>query len=168
MVTDAEYKALKAKVDNLEKRLNLLAQQYSALYMKQDIPRTQESSSDKPKRHKDITKYEFNGEVYSKRQLVLECVKYYINNNSINSYSKLIDVFPDYIQGSLGIVKDVTVAERYSNASKRFFFADQDVIHMKEGNFVVCSQWDVNNIERFIVLASDLGINIKPIKRKYK
>ena len=87
MVTDAEYKALQAKVDNLEKRLNLLAQQYSALYMKNDIPRESEYPSGEPKRHKDITKYEFNGELYSKRRIVLECVKYYIKKNKIKSYS---------------------------------------------------------------------------------
>ena len=167
MVTDAEYKALQAKVDILEKRLNSLAQQYSALYMKQDIEIASDYSSDEPQRRKDITKYEFNGEVYSKRQLVLECVKYYIKKKRIKKYSALIEVFPDYIQGSLGIIKDVTAAERYSNANKRFFFADQDIVHLDDGKYVVCSQWDVKNIQRFLELANDLGIEITPIKRKY-
>ena len=122
MVTDEEYKALLERVDGLENKLKLLAQQYSSLYMKRDIQRIGESEHEKQIKHKDVTKYEFNGNIYCKRQLVLECVKKYVMDNDITSSRALNDIFPDYIQGSMGMIKRVEEAEKYSNAKKRFFF----------------------------------------------
>ena len=167
MVTDAEYKALQARVDDLEKRMNFLARQFNEMYMKRDISRADDHSHIEPKRHKDITKYEVNGELYNKRRLVLVCVKCFVKERNITSYSKLLEAFPDYIQGSLGIVKKVEAAEKYSNANKRFYFSEEDILSLDDGKYVVCSQWDLQNISRFLKLAEDLGFEIREIKRKY-
>ena len=167
MVTDEEYKALLARVDGLENKLKLLAQQYSSLYMKSDIQRIEKPEHEEHRKHKDVTKYDFKGIRYCKRQLVLECVKSYVMDNEITSFERLTDVFPDYIQGSMGVIKKVEEAEKYSNAKKRFFFSDQDVIHLDDGDYTVCSQWDAGNIKRFLDLAADLGLEITPIVRKY-
>jgi len=167
MVTDEEYKALVSRVDELENRLKLLSQSYSRLLMKSDMPSTETEKQQEHKKHKDVTKYEFEGRQYNKRQLVLESVKSYIKKKRIKDSEKLLEVFPDYIQGSLGMIKKVEDDERYANASKRFYFADKDIIHLKDGDYVICSQWDSGNINRFIKLATDLELDIKPITRKY-
>lgn len=167
MVTDEEYKALQARVDALENKLKLLAQQYSSLYMKKDMRSIVEPEHEEHRKHKDITKYEFRNRKYCKRQLVLECVKHYVSQMTNISAENLIEAFPDYIQGSLGILKKVEDAEIYSNAAKRFFFSDKDVIHLDDGDYVVCSQWDANNIKRFLKLVDELGFEVIPVNRKY-
>ena len=167
MVTDEEYKALVSRVDELENRLKMLSQRYSSLFMKSDLLNTEVKKQQEHKKHKDVTRYEFEGKKYNKRQLVLECVKFYVKKKRIKDSEKLFEVFPDYIQGSLGVIKKIEDAERYANASKRFYFSDEDIVHLKDGDYVICSQWDSGNINRFIKLASDLGLEITPITRKY-
>ena len=73
---------------------------------------------------KDTTKYLFDGKLYCKRRIAFECVKKYVCDNRVNSYDELINVFPDYLQGSLGIIKPVEIAEKYSNAHRRLLYFD--------------------------------------------
>lgn len=166
VVTDEEYKALKTKVNELEKKINLLAQQYSSLYMRSDIRNISGIEAEKRTKHRDVTKFEFEGTKYNKRQLVLACVKKYVEENRITRSEDLFEAFPDYIQGSLGIVKRVEEAEKYSNANKRFYFLDSDIIRLVDGNYAVCSQWDAGNIDRFIKLVEDIGYEVVRINRK--
>lgn len=170
MVTDEEYNALKERVKILEDRMKKL----SDMIMRNDAPdpvEINDGSSDKKnkgfKKHKDKTKYLFNGNTYCKRRLVLECVKYYVNKNDITHYDDFIEVFPDDIQGSLGVIRNIDAADKYGNAKSRFFFRDDDIIKFEDGSYVVCSQWSNSNIEKFLKLADDLGLEIKVIKRKY-
>lgn len=119
MVTDDQYKYLQNKVSELEKKVDMLSMQLSRLLLKSDVAASKPSASITPNK-RDITKYRFNGEVYCKRRIVYECVTQYIKDNNINAYEDLIKVFPDYIQGSLGVVKSAEIAEKYSGAHKRF------------------------------------------------
>lgn len=167
MVTDEEYKKLENRVKVLEDRLQALAVQYSSLYMKSDMRIVSEQKHEEHKKHKDITRYEFQGMTYCKRQLVLECIKYYTKKNRIVHYAALSNVFPDYIQGSLGVIKKIEDAEIYANSSKRFYFSDENILHLKEGDYVICSQWDATNIKRFLKVAEDIGLEITPVTRKY-
>ena len=171
MITDQEYKELSNRVSDLEKRLSYLTKKLDSVFLKNDIsgfdnkPTANRSSEDR--RRKDTTQYEFRGQLYSKRQLVLECIKAYVSDNGISSSSELIDVFPDYVQGTLGVFREVKAAEKYSDARRRFFFDDQDVIVLDDGVFVVCKQWDKDNIGSFLALAKDLGYEIVPRPKKY-
>ena len=169
VITDEEYRNLKKKVDELEKKVNLLSQQLSSVYMRSDMHGLNEATKpEKRKKRKDTTKYLFLGRQLSKRELVLQCVKQYVKNNKRLSSQKLIDTFPDYIQGSLGVVKRMEDARMYSDAEKRFYFSEEDIIGLKDGKYVICSQWDTNNIGSFIKLAKDMGFEIKPVIRKYR
>ena len=120
------------------------------------------------KRRKDVTRYEFQGEVYCKRQLVLACVKHIVQTKQVKTINDMEDLFPSYVQGPLGIVRRVEEAERYSGASKRFYFGDEDIIHLKNADCVVCSQWESENIKRFLQLAKELKLEIQVVERKYK
>lgn len=162
MVTDDQYKYLQNKVSELEKKVDMLSMQLSRLLLKGDAATSKPPASIVPKK-RDITKYRFNGEVYCKRRIVYECVNQYIKDNNINDYTELVKVFPDYIQGSLGVVKSVEIAEKYANAHKRFYFSDEDIIYFSGVPHVVCSQWEKKNIDRFLKVAKDLGYVIETI-----
>lgn len=168
MVTDEEYRELKKRVEELENKMKLMSQQLSTFYMRNDMHITSEGAKQQEQRkHKDVTKYLFKEKQFCKRELVLQCVKEYVKEHPELNAEQLIDVFPDYVQGSLGIVKRVVDAEWYTNAKKRFYFSDENIIHLSDGDYVVCTQWDAGNIGKFLKLAEDLGFEIQPITRKY-
>ena len=168
MVTDEEYRELKKRVEELEKKMKLMSQQLSTFYMKNDMRIVSEQAKQREQRkHKDVTKYLFKDRQLSKRELVLQCVKEYVKEHPDLKAEQLIDVFPDYVQGSLGIVKRIKDAEWYTNANKRFYFSDENIIHLLDGDYVVCTQWDAGNIGKFLKLAEDIGFEIQPITRKY-
>lgn len=168
MVTDEEYRKLLNRVEGLEKKVESLAQRYSLSVIKNGFSASKPSASLSEKKKKDISRYRFNGSEYCKRKLVLVCVKYLIERENIRDYSKITELFPPYVQGALGVVRKIEEAERYTGASKRFFFGDDDVIHLRDCDCVICSQWEAQNIERFVNLAKDLGLDIAPVDRKYK
>ena len=164
LVTDEQYKELQKRVNDLENKYNQLSTQFMTLYMKQDahsnsIGRSVTSS----RTSKDKTKYLMNGKVLCKRKLVLECIKEYVNANPTLSYDEVHNLFPDYIQGPLGVIKPPNQAEKYSNAKKRYFFNDDDVIRISNKEYVVCCQWSINNIKRFIQVAKEIGFIIEPL-----
>lgn len=166
MVTDEQYRILQKKVDELEKKIILLSRQYSTLYMKHDMQVLTPTENYVTNR-RDTTRYIFRDQQLCKRELVLACVKQFIAEHPGITGDSLTETFPDYIQGSLGIIRKVTEAEKYSTPNRRFFFADEDVLFLPDGEYVVCAQWDKKNIDRFIALAKDLGYQIEIKKRKY-
>lgn len=54
-------------------------------------------------------------------------------------------------------------AAKISDAAKRYFMKDEDVLNLKNGKVVVCTQWGIFNIVKFIKLAQTLGFNIQTI-----
>lgn len=168
MVTDEEYCELKKRIEELETKMKLMSLQLSTFYMRSDMRITSvESKQQEQRKHRDVTKYLFKDRQLCKRELVLQCVKEYVKDHPKLNAEQLIDVFPDYVQGSLGIVKRTEDAEWYTNAKKRFYFSDEHIIHLSDGDYVVCTQWDVGNIGNFLKLAKDIGFEIQPITRKY-
>lgn len=166
MVTDEQYKALQKRVDELEKKLERLSRQYSDLYMRKEMGQAHrpiERESNK----RDTTRYVLGDNVLRKRGVVLACVKQYIADHPDVTGVELEEIFPAYVQGSLGIVRRAADAEKYSHASRRFFFSDKDILYCADGTYVVCAQWDKTNIDRFIALANDLGYQIERKTKKY-
>ena len=158
MVTDEEFKLMEERVSKLEKAVRTLQVFAAGNIMRSDYPK---SSGPIDVKKRDTTKYIFEDEVYSKRMLVLEIVKRTVRDRKIEDPLELRKIFPDGIQGSLGVVKSARWAEKYSDAKKRFFFKDEDVITLQGQPFVVCSQWDVKNISRFLKVVETLGYNIQ-------
>lgn len=167
MVTDEQYKSLEKRVEALEKKINLLSQQLSAVYMKNDIEEIAEHAIADNRRKKDVTKYMFRDQKYTKRGLVLAVIKQYVLDKKITLSQDLLDAFPDYIQGSLGVIKNVLDAERYASANKRYFFADDEVIHLDDGVYAVCKQWDSQNIVRFLRCVESIGYTVEAIERSF-
>ena len=96
---------------------------------------------------------------------MLAVVKDYVRKNNIVSFSDVQSAFPDSVQGSLGVVRSVADAERYADATSRFFFGDDDVIALDEGVYVVCKEWTLKNIQRFIGRLQELDVSVEIVNR---
>ena len=162
IVTDAQYKDLQNKVTELEKKINLLSMQFSTLILKGDAA-TRNTAKPKPVVKKDITKYMFENQLYCKRRIAYVCVKKFIEENNIIEYDEVLKVFPDYVQGSLGVIKPVEAAEKYSDAHRRFYFSDEDVISLSGKHYVICSKKKKKNIDRILSVAYKLGYEIESV-----
>lgn len=108
----------------------------------------------------------FNGNVYLKNKLVLAVVKDYVANNRSITCNELKTVFDKSLQGSIGVVENENVAELRRDYQVRFFIKDNDILHLVDGNMLVCSQWGILNISNFIKRAEQLGYKIEQIVRE--
>lgn len=117
---------------------------------------------------RDTTRYAFNGRVYTKKGLVYAVVKNYVDGRPNITRGDLKRVFDKSLQGSLGVVENVELAKRRGDAEYRVrFFTDEDkILHLADGDMVVCTQWGIMNIPRFLAVAEQLGYQIKAIKRE--
>ena len=109
---------------------------------------------------RDYSKYNVIGvgENLNKRKLVLKIVQDYVKKNS-PSYDELKKVFPDDLQGSKGMIRNVSTDKYDSN---RFFYNDQ--INIQDQICVVSNQWGTENTQRFIDYATELGYSIHKVE----
>lgn len=164
MITDQQYREALIRIEELEKKVNALSRSMTEILMKSDTRQDTLIHTESEKR-KDITRFSFQGVNYCKRQLVLAVIKKYIKDFNITDSSGILAVFPDYTQGSLGVIRRAEEAELYDGAKARYFFNDEDILHFSDGLFVVCKDWSTNNINRFLQIAEKIGYEIKPIIR---
>lgn len=113
--------------------------------------------------------YSLNNQTLAKRQIVLNVMKDYIRNNPNISFDELKEIFPDKLQGSLGVFQDdeELLCAKYKNNKKeyqtRFFTKPEDKIQLQSGRIlVVCGEWG-NNFENFYIHAKKLGYDIKQL-----
>ena len=118
-----------------------------------------------PERKRDTTRYSFDGVVYSKKGLVYAVVKRYVAEHPEITRAELKRVFDRSLQGSLGVVENVEIAKQRGDAEFRVrFFADEkEILHLVDGDMVVCTQWGILNIPRFLIVAERLGYQIKAV-----
>ena len=164
MVTDRQYRELVEKFNELSARYTQMSKDIATIKMTLDIAKGRKREAPSQVR-KDVTKYHFNGKQLNKRQLVLECIKQYISDSSITDAQTLLETFPDYIQGPLGVLRKAELAEKYSGAEARYFFKDNEVLHLDDGIYVVSKDWNIKNINRLLDIMETLGYNIKPMYR---
>lgn len=145
---ELEILSLKKRIDELEKIVLKTAQPIN-------IETNQQSNRDK-------TKYMFEGKVFPKNRLVLAIIKKYANEHN-PTFLELSQVFDKSLQGSLGVVELYDVAIKTSDASKRYFLKDEDVLVLNNEKVVVCTQWGIFNIIKFVKRAQALGFNIETI-----
>lgn len=112
---------------------------------------------------RDTTKYQFDGHIYGKGRLVLAVVQKYVAQNPVLSKERLLEAFDKRLQGSLGVVRELSDAKQsYVDWERRFFTRPSEIIKTADGSFVVCTQWGTQ-INNFINRAKQLGLDIKPI-----
>lgn len=165
MVTDRQYRDLLEKYEELNRKYSQMSRDIAVIKMTLDLARPHKDT-EPAQSHKDVTKYYFMGRQLTKRQLVLNGIKQYIADTGTKDPAALLEVFPDHIQGSLGVIRSAEQAEQYSNATDHYFFRDDDVLHLNGGGYVVSKDWTVKNIDRFIKVMETKGYEIKPINRQ--
>jgi 5-methylcytosine-specific restriction protein B len=143
---ELEILSLKKRIEELEK-----------LILKTPTQSISENTS-----NRDKTKYMFEGKVFPKNRLVLAIIKKYVQQNN-PSYNQLCEVFDKSLQGSLGVVELYDNAIKTSDAKKRYFLNDADVLTLNNIKVVVCTQWGIFNIVKFVKRAQSLGFNIETI-----
>lgn len=141
------------EINNLKKRIEELER----LIMGTKLEKSQSQAS-----NRDKTKYMFEGKVYAKNRLVLAVIKNYVQQFN-PTYQELTKVFDKSLQGSLGVVELYSNVIKISDASKRFFLKDEDIIKLSNTKVAVCTQWGIFNIVKFIKQAKALGFNIETI-----
>lgn len=120
-----------------------------------DVPEANEMLKSLGKR--DFTKYMVNGEgPYGKGRMVEAVVNMYLRDHADSNLDDLKLLFPDKLQGSLGVVRTTedTIKDR-----TRYF----ESIHPRtKEKFFICREWGLNT-ENFFnhVNASDMGIQIE-------
>lgn len=145
------------EIINLRQRIEQLEKLVLGQKLESAPAQPQQSSA-----NRDKTKYMFNGKVYPKNRLVLAIIKEYVEKHN-PSYQELSSVFDKSLQGSLGVVDLYSNAIKISDAGKRFFLKDEDIINLQDAQAVVCTQWGIFNIVKFIKQATALGFNIETI-----
>lgn len=164
MITDKQYRDLLDKYEELNRKYAQMSRDIATIKITLDLKKTQKYT-EPLKFRKDVTRYSFMGKQFNKRQLVLQCIKQYIADTDTTDPNVLFEVFPDYIQGSLGVIRAVGEAEQYSDATERYFFKDDEVLHLDSGIYVISKDWTVKNIGRFVDVMKTLGYEIEPIIR---
>lgn len=110
------------------------------------------------------TRYMFRGNVYLKNHLVFAVVRAYVNEGRALSRDDLRLAFPKSLQGSLGVVENLEVAKQRSDYRTRFFAEEDEILHLSDGDAVVCSQWGIMNIPKFLEQARRFGYEIEEIE----
>ncbi len=118
-----------------------------------------------PERKRDTTRYVFEGSSYPKNRLVYAVVKRYVIDHPEISCTELRLVFDKSLQGSLGVVEKVEIAKQRGDEEyhRRFFAERNEILHLRDGDMVVCTQWGILNIPRFLTVARQLGYQIEEI-----
>lgn len=125
------------------------------------------SQNSSPESHTgmDYTKYKFEGNIYGKNRLVLAIVKAYVRDNPTIVYSNLKTIFFDQLQGStLGVIATPIEARQKRKDPERRYFLTEPIILKGGVKVVVCSQWGIANIYKFIERAKKLGYSIEEYK----
>lgn len=122
-------------------------------------------SNDNTNKQRDKTRYLFKGNVYLKNKLVLAVIKDYVSNNRAITCAELKRIFDKSLQGSIGVVEYENIAKQRKDYQVRFFDKEDEVLKLKDGNMLVCSQWGIMNITNFIKRAEQLGYTIEQITK---
>jgi hypothetical protein len=114
---------------------------------------------------KDNTKYRFANKNYGKGRLVQAVVRQYCEDNPATTFSHLIKVFPNNLQGTLGVVSSKTAAEDIlaNTGRARHFVKPTDFIEIQDETVAVSSQWGIGNIDRFISAMNEIGYPVTPV-----
>ena len=112
---------------------------------------------------RDTTRYMFNGKIYPKNKLVLAVITQYVKQTN-SSFKQLQTTFDKSLQGSLNVVEDIEIAKQIKDCAKRYFVNKEQILNLSDGiNAVVCTQWGIFNIDKFIMLAKKLGFDIQEV-----
>lgn len=120
------------------------------------------ATSASSRRKKDRTVYLFEDEQIRKKDIVLKCLKRYMAENSITQAKQIRERFPSALRRTYGVIQSIeTVKDR---GWEQHFHMD-DILHLTDGDYVVCSAWDITNISSILdVFINELHYDIVPFE----
>ena len=155
---------MQSRIIQLEQEVAQLKKQMASVSLLNSVAENDSKESANIVRTRDKTRYIFREVAYLKNRLVLEVVQAFVAENYPISKEELLRVFPKQLQGSIGVVADIETAKQRKDYDLRFFTDDDEIVHLSNGEMVVCSQWGILNIPNFVEHARTLGYEIKEIK----
>lgn len=114
--------------------------------------------------NKDYSKFRFNGNSYNKGRLVNAVIKKLIEDRPQITFPELKQIFPDKIQGSMGVFDLKEKAEEiYERTNRiRYYIKPDEVIQLADNVIISTSnQWGTDNIKTFIDKAKQENYNIE-------
>ena len=115
----------------------------------------------KKKNNRRKVRFAFNGQLYGIGRLVLAVVRQYVADNPCIDFNGLREKFTRLVVCSKA---DADAVLRRTGC-KRHFLDPEEIIHLDDGeNVAVYSAWGMDNIDRFLILASRLGFKIEKIE----
>ena len=113
---------------------------------------------------RDNTKYQFNGQIYGKGQLVFAVISQYIKDQE-PTFQRLVDVFGKLEVGTKECVISLATFEEKLAVSddvlRRYFKNDSQKLRTKDGvEVLVNSQWGIGNIRNFVGYSKKLGFEV--------
>lgn len=114
---------------------------------------------------RDYTKYQFNGDVYNKRKLVLAVVQDWISTNKPRNLSDLLAAFPQELRRG-GVFTPLLEAEAIyeRQGRRRHFLADDEIVIFPDSTqYAISNQWSKEWTDNFISRAEELGYEIDEI-----
>jgi hypothetical protein len=117
------------------------------------------------KSSRDHTHYLFNGSEFNKRKLVLAVIKDWISRYFPESFSDLLQAFPQETCGGGMFVPLLEAKATYERQGKdRHFLGEDEIIQFSDSSqYAISNQWGKGNIEKFLAQAMKLGYEIKEI-----
>lgn len=112
---------------------------------------------------KDTTKYQFLGNIYNKRRLVLAVVTHYLQTYPDTTLDQLLKIFPDEIHRNYGVIALLEKAEE-KGGDKRYFLNEGELLQTGDGEIItVCNQWGIKNISPILEIAKSQGYQIEEL-----
>ena len=111
---------------------------------------------------------------YTKREMVLQIVKEYVRQFPDTTFDELKATFNrDYLQRFAQyefLQQDIETAKNWKDLNEdhvHYFIADDDIIESGDGiKFVVCVEWDRNNIIKVLGIAQALGWTFEIVRNE--
>ena len=158
-LTNKEFTILLERINEIEeetdRKINIARKDFYQYMSRMHSTKNIDQNVGESKR--DVSKYVFNNETYNKKRLVVAIVKYTLKTRNINTYADALELFPDKLQGSLGVIRsEKWLKENYNNKieemKKRFSFDDEDIIILDNSKYYICTTYDTKrgNFKRFL------------------
>ncbi len=115
-------------------------------------------------RSKDFSKFRFNGVSYNKGKVVNAVIKKLVEDRPQITFPELKQIFPDKIQGSMGVFDLKEKAEEIFERTNRirYYIKPDETIQLADNVIISTSnQWNPDNIKTFIEQAKRENYNIE-------
>lgn len=113
--------------------------------------------------NRDFSKFSFNGELLNKSRLVNQVIRTFVEKNPTISYAELQAIFPQRLQGSMGVFDTKENAQEIHDRTghKRHYLNSEELIKLSDSIIATSNQWGIGNITFFVSHVNEMGEGFK-------